>query len=86
MSCTLVPVNMRDNTKQICKEECSFKYNYNANSSAIVTNMVDYLDIKVDGSNKVKFNSYTVNLKEVRLYQPSIHLFDGSQTDAELIF
>lgn len=84
MSCTLVPVNMRDNTKQICKEECSFKYNYNANSSAIVTNMVDYLDIKVDGSNKVKFNSYTVNLKEVRLYQPSIHLFDGQQADAEI--
>lgn len=84
MSCKSNPVNIRD-TQQICKQDCSYQFSYNKNSSAVVSNLVDYLDIKVDGANTVKFNSYTINLHDVRLYQPSLHLFDGQQADAELI-
>jgi carbonic anhydrase len=85
MSCKSNPVNINNKTKQICKQDCSYQFNYNKNSSAIVANLVDYLDIKVDGSNTVKFNSYAVNLQDVRLYQPSLHLFDGQQAAAELV-
>ena len=84
MSCKSNPVNIRD-TQQICKQDCSYQFNYNKNSSAVVSNLVDYLEIKVDGANTVKFNSYAINLQDVRLYQPSLHLFDGQQTDAELV-
>ena len=85
MSCDTEPVNIRDTIKQICKEECSYKFNYNPNSSAIVTNQNTYLDIKVDGNNNIRFNDYKVTLNDVRLYQPSLHLFDGQQVPAELI-
>ena len=84
MSCTTNPVNIRD-TNQICKEECSYEFNYNPNSSAIVTNNGTYLDIKVDGDNDIKFNNYKIALNDVRIYQPSLHLFKGHQAEAELI-
>ena len=56
MSCSSNPVNIKT-TKQICREDCSYSFDYNANSSAIISNMGDYLDIKVDGKNTVKFNA-----------------------------
>ena len=36
MSCSQNPVNIKS-TKQICREECSYNFEYNPNSSAIVT-------------------------------------------------
>ena len=59
MSCSSNPVNIKT-TKQICREDCSYSFDYNANSSAIISNMGDYLDIKVDGKNTVKFNAIDV--------------------------
>ena len=84
MSCSSNPVNIKT-TKQICREECSYSFDYNANSSAIISNMGDYLDIKVDGKNTVKFNSIDVAVTDVRIYQPSFHLFGGKQTAAEVV-
>ena len=84
MSCSQNPVNIKS-TKQICKEECSYDFEYNPNSSAIVTNMGDYLDIQVDGKNQVKFNKIDVKVSSVRIYQPSVHLFNGQQMPGEII-
>ena len=84
MSCSQNPVNIKS-TKQICREECSYDFEYNANSSAIVTNMGDYLEIKVDGKNQVKFNKINVKVNDVRIYQPSIHLFNGKQMPGEIV-
>ena len=83
MSCP-TPVNIHE-TKQICKGECSYQFNYNPNSSAVVTNKASYLDIKVDGNNNIKFNGFKISVNDVRLYQPSLHLFNGKQAPAELI-
>jgi carbonic anhydrase len=84
MSCSQNPVNIKS-TKQICREECSYSFEYNPNSSAIVTNMGDYLEIKVDGKNQVKFNKLNVKVNDVRIYQPSVHLFNGKQMPGEII-
>ena len=84
MSCSQNPVNIKS-TKQICREECSYSFEYNPNSSAIVTNMGDYLEIKVDGKNQVKFNKLDVKVNDVRIYQPSIHIFNGKQMSGEVI-
>lgn len=86
------PVNIKE-TGQVCKEECSYQYNYNPNSSVIVKNKGDCLELKVDGNNTVKFNGYTVELDQsdiqggaaVKIFQPSIHLFNGQQADGEII-
>ena len=84
MSCPQDPVNIK-NTKQICKEDCSYEFEYNSNSSAIVTNMGDYLELMVDGKNQVKFNKIDVTVTSVRIYQPSFHIFNGQQTDGEIV-
>ena len=84
MSCSQNPVNIKP-TKQICREECSYEFDYNSNSSAVITNMGDYLDIAVDGKNQVKFNKLDVKVSDVRIYQPSFHLFNGQQTPAEIV-
>jgi len=48
-------------------------------------NRGDYLDIQTDGPDEVKWNGLAMSVTQVRLYQPSIHLFNGSQAAAELI-
>ena len=68
-----------------CKENCVFNFNYNPNSTCELINKGDYLEIKTDGKNKVTYNSIKITLKNVRLYVPSLHTFDGEHTDAELI-
>ena len=78
------PVNMVS-TKEVCEEECAFNFDYNKNSSCLVTNRGDYLEIKVDGPNTVLFNGYQVGVKGFRIFQPSLHLFNGSVVDAEII-
>jgi len=84
MSCSSNPINIK-NTKEICREDCSYSFQYNPNSSAIISNMGDYLEIQVDGKNTVKFNSIDVTVTDVRIYQPSFHLFGGKQTAAEVV-
>tara|TARA_Y100001970_G_C14161839_1_gene819012 strand:+ start:433 stop:1338 length:906 start_codon:yes stop_codon:yes gene_type:complete len=78
------PVNMML-TKEVCEEECSFNFDYNKNSSCLVTNRGDYLEVKVDGPNTVLFNNYQVGVKGFRIFQPSLHLFNGMRADAEII-
>lgn len=75
------------NTKkeESCKENCSFNFSYNLNSSCILTNKGEYLDIKTDGKNKVTFNNQEITLQSTRLYSPSLHTFNNKHTDAELI-
>lgn len=75
------------NTKkeESCKENCSFNFSYNPNSSCILTNKGEYLDIKTDGKNKVTFNNQEITLQSTRLYSPSLHTFNNKHTDAELI-
>ena len=62
--------------KESCKENCSFNFSYNPNSSCILTNKGEYLDIKTDGQNKVTFNNQEITLQSTRLYSPSLHTFN----------
>ena len=89
MSCTNYKstINIAANkiNNQKCSADCAFSYKHNENSSCNVINRGDYLELKTDGTNVVKFNNEPKTISSIRIYQPSIHLFDGSQTDAELI-
>ena len=76
---------LKTRKEEKCKDNCSFNFSYNPNSSCILTNKGDYLDIKTDGSNKVTYNNQDITLQSARLYSPSLHSFDGKHSDAELI-
>tara|TARA_B110000046_G_scaffold185932_1_gene230542 strand:- start:1431 stop:2366 length:936 start_codon:yes stop_codon:yes gene_type:complete len=92
------PVDIKD-MGQTCKGFCSYKYDYNPYSSVKVKSMKDHLVIKVDGDNKITFNKYSLGLDQtggddtdkwdewgaVKIFQPSIHLFNGKQTAGEII-
>ena len=68
-----------------CKENCEFNHNYNPNSSCVLTNKGNYLEIKTDGTNKVSYNGQNLTLENTRFYTPSLHTFDGKHIDGEMI-
>tara|TARA_Y100001936_G_C16013713_1_gene635162 strand:+ start:228 stop:1205 length:978 start_codon:yes stop_codon:yes gene_type:complete len=68
-----------------CKENCEFNHNYNPNSSCVLTNKGNYLEIKTDGKNNVSYNGQNLTLANARFYSPSLHTFDGKHLDGEMI-
>jgi carbonic anhydrase len=69
-----------------CDYKCSYSFNYN-NSSCVVTNRGDYVLINYDKATSppVLYNSSAFDVKEIRLYTPSLHSYENNKTDAELI-
>jgi carbonic anhydrase len=83
MSCT-APINIIKREADKCSLKCLLWYNY-GNSSCTVTNQSHSLLINYDGNSDVMFNSMHYAPKDIRIYKPSIHTFDGQYADAELV-
>ena len=69
-----------------CDLKCDYSFKYYI-SSCIATNRADYISLSYDSSSSppVLYNSSGYNVKEVRIYTPSLHSYAGTKTDAELI-
>ena len=69
-----------------CDYKCSYSFSYN-NSSCIATNRGDYLSLSYDKSSSppVLYNSSGYDVQEIRLYIPSLHSYNDSKADGELI-
>jgi carbonic anhydrase len=69
-----------------CIYKCSYSFNYN-NSLCIATNRGEYISISYDKSSPppVIYNSIGYDVKEIRLYIPSLHSYNNQKTDGELI-
>ena len=69
-----------------CDLKCSYSFTYN-NSSCVATNRGDYLSISYDKSSSppVLYNATGYDVQEIRLYIPSLHSYNNSKTDGELI-
>jgi carbonic anhydrase len=69
-----------------CDLKCSYNFNYN-NSSCLATNRGNYISISYDKSSSppVLYNTLQFDVKEIRLYIPSLHSYNDSKTDGELI-
>lgn len=69
-----------------CDLKCSYSFHYN-NSSCVATNRGDYISLSYDKSSSppVQYNSTGYDVKEIRIYTPSLHSFNGSKYDAEMI-
>jgi carbonic anhydrase len=69
-----------------CDLKCEYNYNY-PNSSCIATNRGDYISIAYDtfSSSPVNYNSIDYNVKEIRIYHPSLHTFNENKSIAEVI-
>jgi carbonic anhydrase len=69
-----------------CDLKCSYSFNY-SNSSCLATNRGNYISISYDKSSSppVLYNTLQFDVKEIRLYIPSLHSYNDSKKDGELI-
>lgn len=69
-----------------CDLKCSFNFSYN-NSSCVATNRRDYISISYDKSSSppVLYNASGYDVSEIRFYTPSLHSYNNTKTDGELI-
>jgi carbonic anhydrase len=89
MSCpdATAPIDIsKDNVAGKCDLKCELSFHYN-DSSCIATNRGDYISLSYDSSSSppVKYNSYSYDVKEVRIYSPSLHSFNKTKADGEFI-
>jgi len=69
-----------------CDLKCSYSFRYN-NSSCVATNRGDYISIAYDKSSTppVLYNASGFDVQEIRLYTPSLHSYNDSKTNGELV-
>lgn len=69
-----------------CDLKCDYKFSYK-NSSCVGKNMGDYISLSYDNasSSLITFNLISYIVKEVRIYHPSLHSFNGNKLDAEMV-
>ena len=89
MSCinSSAPIDINiDKIAGRCDYKCNYSFQYN-NSACIGTNNGDYISLSYDNTSSppVIYNDTGYNVKEVRIYSPSIHTYNGIQMDGELI-
>ena len=78
------PINISKSAKN-CTSICNYQYSYGL-SDCQLTNKGDYLSIITSQSgNSVSFNNTMYSLTGCRLYRPSLHTYNGSHAEAELI-
>jgi hypothetical protein len=70
-----------------CDEKCIFKYNYNTSPTCIATNKTDLFSLSYDKASKlpVTFNNSEYNVVSINLYFHSVHYFNGSFSDGEIV-
>ena len=87
MTCVLskAPINIPKESKDLCVEKCSLKFDYGKSSFSIKNNG-DYLSLGYDASTtNVKYNANKMEVHEIRIYTPSLHTYDGVRAEAEMI-
>ena len=69
-----------------CDLKCAYNFDYPI-TNLVATNTGLLINIKCDNQNStpVTFNNNKYTVEEFIIYSPSMHLFNGSQTPAELI-
>ena len=80
------PIDINFNSSGTCDLKCEYKFNY-SNSSIVAQNNGDYLLLKYENSSvpPVLYNGEAYTVDEIRIYSPSIHTYNGSRSDAELL-
>lgn len=83
------PINIsKSNVASDCSLKCSLIENYNA-SSVNIHNKGTFLSMDYESNTRsnfhIKFNSIKMNVNEIRVYFPSIHSYNSSKADGELL-
>lgn len=76
----------KNNISGICNLKCSYSFQYSETNVTAKNNSTN-ISISYDGSiqSPVTYNDEKYSVFKSYLFSPSLHLFDGSKVDAELI-
>ena len=80
------PIDITDKNSGVCELKCKYMFKYNDSSIKII-NKGDYLSLNYDKptTEPVLYNSIPYYVEEIRIYSQSLHSYNGSKADAELI-
>ena len=84
---TTAPINIKNNGAQgNCDSKCDYAFEYKS-SNCVLTNNGTHIKLSYDMSSTapVRYNSDNYQVNEVRLYFPSIHTYNNSKADGELL-
>jgi hypothetical protein len=70
-----------------CESKCSYAFNYPTTNSTTVSNYGAYLQFTYELSNTspVLYNNNSYNVASINIYSPSLHKYNGSRTDGEVV-
>jgi carbonic anhydrase len=81
------PVNIDTNgVTDTCSLKCELSFSYN-DSSCVARNQGEYISLSYDQtkSSPVIYNLTSYTVSDIRIYQPSLHTYNGNRADGELI-
>lgn len=80
-----IDINL-SNSSGKCDTKCDYKFNY-MSSSCIMINRNNYLSFTYDNSSNTQalYNFKNYNVKEIRIYFPSLHTYSNNTSDGEMI-
>ena len=69
-----------------CDLKCNYNFKYTSSNLTAKNNGI-YLSFAYENSNvpSVYYNEAKYNVSQIMIYSPSLHLFNGSNTDAEMV-
>ncbi len=70
-----------------CESKCSYAFNYPTTNSTTISNYGAYLQFTYDLSNTspVLYNNNSYNVSSINIYSPSLHKYNNSTTDGEVV-
>jgi len=76
----------KDNVAGKCDLKCAYNYKYNS-TNLVATNKYTYVQLDCDKDNvpPVTYNNSKYKVSGIKLYAPSIQLYNGNRVDAELV-
>ena len=79
-------MNITKNSAGNCQKTCEFSFQYPL-TNFVVQNRGNYISLrpKSQMSSSVTYNNERYDIKDVKLFQPSVHKFGGVRTEAELM-
>lgn len=81
------PINISTTANVLsCQVFCSYMHQYK-DSACTATYFPDHIKLSYDATTSaaVTFNNEGYNVREINIYAPSIHMYNGSSADAEML-
>tara|TARA_B100000902_G_C27312183_1_gene919071 strand:+ start:508 stop:1467 length:960 start_codon:yes stop_codon:yes gene_type:complete len=79
-------MNINKNTIGKCEKKCEYSFDY-PSTNLVARNKGQYISFRPEPQREspVRFNGQKYDVKTMKLYQPSVHTFGGTKSDAELM-